>query len=112
MNEIKIKALSSISFEIIKVEQKKEKFTNNYDIKIKLLIKNVSNLAFSKVYFDIKFYDDNNNLIDCDKKWVYDINPKSETIGILSTNTDTKISYCNVSLADIRFKDFRLEMQL
>ena len=86
--------IDNINYKIVKVE----KMEALASITIKLLIENKNNFVLSRLNFNIKLYDEQHNLIDVFKESIYDVQPHSETVGILNCLCFTK----NISFYDVK----------
>lgn len=97
------KFLNNIDFDVISVNKKYSSIHKR--IIIKILLKNHNNCNFSKVFFDIKFYDENNNLIDATKKIIFDVNAHSESIQEFRCLADfDNIKSYSVNIVDVSKK--------
>ena len=104
MNDIeKLELLKNIKVQIVNSEYRERMGFRR--IEIKLLVKNNTKYSYSKVYFDIKFFNKDEELTDVAKKWVYDIMPKSESVEIIDCSLNTSdIARFSIKVSDVRLK--------
>lgn len=97
--------IDNIEIEIVKQETKERDYKEGeYEIILKLLVKNNTQFSFSKVYFEIRFYDENKKVIDVDKATAYDIRPYNESVEIISFYTDdSNVASYDLRIANVRF---------
>lgn len=104
MDKDKIYVINNIDFNIVKTKKENNWSNAEHRITIKILLNNKTKFYLSKVYFDIRLYDKNDNLIDVAKEHIYHIRPNNESVGIISFLTDcSNISKYEMKISDVSF---------